>query len=129
MNYYGRLDGPTKNDAKKQIIDNVNKQIKNDLKYIKNDLKYINNNNKIIEVVEHIIKSEFQNKKNISTILGWSTFYYNDLTKQSIKKLTKINTELEIKHKKKICAGVITLHQLVNEDILNEIIFKMKYIK
>ena len=121
MYYYGRLDGPTKDDAKKQIIDNVNKQIKNDLKYI--------NNNKIIEVVEHIIKSGFQNKKNISTILGWSTFYYNDLTKQSIKKLTKINTELEIKHKKKLCAGVIALHQLVNEDILNEIIVKMKYIK
>ena len=121
MNYYGRLDGPTKDDAKKQIIDNVNKQIKNNLKYI--------NTNKIVEVVEHIIKSEFQNKKNISTILGWSTFYYNDLTKQSIKKLTKINTELEIKYKKKLCAGVITLHQLVNEDILNEIIVKMKYIK
>lgn len=121
MNYYARLDGPPKDDAKKQIINNVNKQIKKNLKYI--------NNNKIIEVVEYIIKSEFQNKKNISTILGWSTFYYNDLTKQSIKKLTKINTELEIKHKKKLCAGVIALYRLVNVDILNEIIIKMKYIK
>ena len=121
MNYYGRLDGPTKDDAKKQIIDNVNKQIKDNLKYI--------NNNKIIEVVKYIIKSEFKNKKNISTILGWSTFYYNDLTKQSIKKLTEINTEIEIKHKKKLCAGVIALHRIINEDILNEIIVKMKYIK
>lgn len=119
MNYYERLDGPTKDDAKKQIIDNVNKQIKNNLKYI--------NNNKIIEVVENIIKSEFKNEKNISTILGWSTFYYNDLSKQCISKLKKINTE--IKYKKKLCAGVIALQKLVNKDILNKIVKNIIIIK
>lgn len=114
MNYYGRLDGPTKEDAKKQIIDNVNKQIKNDLKYI--------NNNKIIEVVEYNIDTQFKNKKTISTIIGWSTFYYNDLTKNSIKILNKENIRLE-KCKKKLCAGVITLHKLVNIDVLHELKF------
>ena len=89
INYYKQLVGPTKNQAKKQIVDNVTKQIKNSLKYI--------NDNKIIEIVENIIETEFPTNETISSLTGWNVFYYNDLTKKSIRKLTKINTEIEIK--------------------------------
>lgn len=117
MDYYGNFNGPTKKESKKQIVDNVKKQIKNNLEYI--------NNNKIVEIVGHIIESEFPNNTTISSITGWSVFYYNNLTKKSIEELTKINKEIEIKHKKNICSSAISLHKLIDKDILYNILLEI----
>ena len=121
MDYYGNFNGPTKDEAKKQIIDNVKKKINNNLEYI--------NNNKIMEIVEYIIDSEFPNNKTISSITGWSVFYYNDLTKKSIEELTKVNKKLEMIHKKKIYSSAISLNKLINNDILYNILLELKEIK
>tara|TARA_B100001175_G_C19181656_1_gene482362 strand:- start:37 stop:405 length:369 start_codon:yes stop_codon:yes gene_type:complete len=117
MDYYGNFNGPTKNEAKKQIVDNVKKQIKNNLEYI--------NNNKIVEIIGHIIEKEFPNNKTISSITGWSVFYYNNLTKKSIEELTKINKKIEIKHKKKIYSSAISLNKLIDKDMLYDILLEL----
>mgnify|MGYP001279994302 CR=1 FL=1 len=117
MDYYGDFPGPTKENAKKQIVDNVKRKINNDLKHITEDI--------IIDIVDKTIEKQFPNEKTIGSVSGWSVFFYNDLTKDSIEELKKENIRLE-ECKKKLCAGTIALQGLVNKDILNEIIIKMR---
>jgi hypothetical protein len=120
MDYYGDFNGPSKNEAKKQIVNNIIKKKNANTNY----LNYINSD-KIVSIVEETIEKQYPNDETIGSVTSWNIFLNKDLTEKSINILQEIDNKLKIKHKKKICASYISLKNIINEDILNNILLKL----
>ena len=117
MDYYSDFPGPSKSEAKKQIVNNVKNYIKDDLKYINDEI--------INKIVSNTIENKFPNNETIGSVSGWMVFFYNDLTVECVKKLKNENIRLE-NYKKKLCATTISLNNFENDDILNDILLNIK---
>ena len=120
MDYYGDFNGPSKNEAKKQIVNNIIKKKNSNTNY----LNYINSD-KIFSIVEETIEKQYPNDKTIGSVTSWNIFLNKELTEKSINILQEIDNKLKIEHKKKICVSYISLKNIINEDILHNILLKL----
>tara|TARA_B100000401_G_C52606995_1_gene624773 strand:+ start:97 stop:468 length:372 start_codon:yes stop_codon:yes gene_type:complete len=120
MDYYGDFNGPSKNNAKKQIVNNIIKKKNANTNY----LNYINTD-KIFSIVEETIEKQYPNDETIGSVTSWNIFLNKELTEKSINILQEIDNKLKIEHKKKIYASYISLKNVINEDILNNILLKL----
>jgi len=85
LDYYGDIPGPSLEEAKVQILNNINSKINRDNNY----LKYITNTEKIM-----IINNTIENNYNgISSYSGWCTFHMTQLINLSLSKLAELNTK------------------------------------
>ena len=84
LDYYGDVPGPSVEEAKIQILNNINSKINED-----NYLKYITNTEKTT-----IINNTIENNYNgISSYSGWYTFDMKQLINLCLSKLAELNTK------------------------------------
>lgn len=69
MDYYGDFNGPSKNEAKKQIVNNIIKKKNANTNY----LNYINSD-KIVSIVEETIEKQYPNDETIGSVTSWNIF-------------------------------------------------------
>ena len=88
LDYYGDVPGPSVEEAKIQILNNINSKINED-----NYLKYITNTEKTT-----IINNTIENNYNgISSYSGWYTFHMKQLINLCLSKLAELNTKKKSK--------------------------------